>query len=137
MKIIGMMVMVILGVGSIQAQQNLEVTIKKVHQKKGGTVRVALFNNSDSFLKKPVKVWEERVNDMEVKALFINLDEGEYAISVFHDTNDNRKLDTNIMGIPSEPYGFSNDVMGAFGPPSFERAKFKVEGGTRTVIHLR
>ena len=47
---------------------------------------------------------------------------GRYALSAFHDENDNGALDTNLLGIPSEGYGFGNDASAAFGPPSFEAA---------------
>ena len=47
-----------------------------------------------------------------------NVKPGNYAIAVFHDLNGNGKLDRNLIGLPSEPYGFSNDV-GRRGFPSF------------------
>ncbi|MCF8413904.1 MAG: DUF2141 domain-containing protein, partial [Melioribacteraceae bacterium] len=50
---------------------------------------------------------------------------GEYAIKCYHDVNENRELDTNFFGIPSEDYGFSNNAPATFGPPSFEQAAFK------------
>jgi uncharacterized protein (DUF2141 family) len=43
---------------------------------------------------------------------------------VYHDENKNGKLDTNFLGIPTEDYGYSNNVSAWFGPPSWERAKF-------------
>lgn len=60
------------------------------------------------------------------------LSPGKFAIKVFHDENDNRQLDVNWMGIPKEPYGFSNDAMGTFGPPSFQQAAFEVKPGANT-----
>jgi uncharacterized protein (DUF2141 family) len=65
-------------------------------------------------------------------AVFENLPRGEYAIKVFHDTNGNEKLDIGFMG-PKEKYGFSNNVMGFMGPPSFDDAKFAFDGGELTV----
>ena len=49
---------------------------------------------------------------------------GIYAIRVFHDENSNGELDTDLLGIPSEDYGYSNNVSAWFGPPSWERAMF-------------
>ena len=68
-----------------------------------------------------------------VRLQFPDLSLGSYAVKVFHDVDDNSILDTNWMGIPKEPYGFSNDAMGTFGPPSFEQASFKVGAGTNAV----
>ena len=53
-----------------------------------------------------------------------SLDYGNYAIRVFHDENSNGELDSNFLGIPTEDYGFSNNVSAWFGAPSWERAKF-------------
>ncbi len=49
---------------------------------------------------------------------------GTYAVGYYIDANENEKLDTNFLGIPKEEYGFSNNVRGKFGPPSFESASF-------------
>ena len=50
----------------------------------------------------------------------------DYAIAVFHDRNNNGKLDRNFFGAPSEAYGFSNNVRNLFSAPSFEQAKISV-----------
>ena len=55
---------------------------------------------------------------------------GRYALSAFHDENDNGELDTNLMGIPSEGYGFGNEASAAFGPPSFEAASVDVDAAS-------
>ena len=55
---------------------------------------------------------------------------GRYALSAFHDENDNGELDTNLMGIPSEGYGFGNDASAAFGPPSFKAAAVDVDAAS-------
>ena len=67
---------------------------------------------------------------------FDNLPEGEYAVSVFHDLNSNGKLDSNAVGMPTEPYGFSNNAAGNFGPPSFDAAKIKLDQ-SKTAISIR
>jgi uncharacterized protein (DUF2141 family) len=53
-----------------------------------------------------------------------SLEYGIYAIKVFHDENDNGKLDTDFLGIPTERYGYSNNVSAWFGAPGWDRAKF-------------
>jgi uncharacterized protein (DUF2141 family) len=62
-----------------------------------------------------------------------NVKPGSYAIAVFHDTNGNGKLDRNFIGLPSEPYGFSNDV-GRRGAPDFEAARVIVEEPSTTIV---
>lgn len=45
-----------------------------------------------------------------------------YALAVFHDENDNLKIDTGLFGIPVEGFCFSKGAMGTFGPPTFKEA---------------
>jgi uncharacterized protein (DUF2141 family) len=63
---------------------------------------------------------------------------GTYAVALFHDRNSNGFLDKKALGIPKEPYGFSNNASATFGPPSFERAKIVLDGSPVTIeIRLR
>jgi uncharacterized protein (DUF2141 family) len=107
------------------AQHKLVVKVKNIKQSEG-TVRVALFNSEDTFLDKAFQGKSVKANGSEVSIEFADLPAGEYALSVFHDANDNGELDKNFMGIPREGFGFGNNAMGTFGPPSFEKAKFKL-----------
>lgn len=63
---------------------------------------------------------------------------GIWATQVFHDENENNKVDRNILGIPREGLGFSNDAPFRFGPPSFDDAMFQTgpQGG-RISLSLR
>ena len=65
---------------------------------------------------------------------FEGLESGMYAVSLFHDENDNGKLDANFMGIPREPYAFSNNAKGFFGPPTFQDCQFEVVQGTKEIV---
>jgi uncharacterized protein (DUF2141 family) len=51
---------------------------------------------------------------------------GRYAIRMFHDIDSDGAMNTNIIGIPTEPVGFSNNAPVRFGPPSFDAAAFDV-----------
>jgi uncharacterized protein (DUF2141 family) len=66
-----------------------------------------------------------------------NVKPGRYAIAIFHDLNGNGVLDRNIIGLPSEPYGFSNDA-GRRGIPSFSGAQVTVaEPSTAILVPIR
>lgn len=65
-------------------------------------------------------------NNSEHVIVFENVKLGEYALQLFHDVNNDFKLQTNVMGIPTEPFAFSNNAKGKFGPPKFEQAAFEV-----------
>ncbi|MRR38306.1 DUF2141 domain-containing protein, partial [bacterium] len=63
---------------------------------------------------------------------------GQYAIAVFHDKNDNDVLDKNIMGVPKEEYGFSNNARGRLGPPDYGSMRFDVRApSVRQQITIR
>jgi uncharacterized protein (DUF2141 family) len=110
-------------------QGRIEVTVKNIKDQKG-SIRVGLFTNETDFLKKAVDGKIVKVTAGEVKVVFENLKEGDYAVSVIHDENDNGELDKNGFGIPNEGFAFGNNAMGMFGPPSFEKAKVAVKNAT-------
>ena len=63
---------------------------------------------------------------------------GIYAVQAFHDENDNKIIDRNLLGIPKEGLGFSNDAPFRFGPPRFRDAALTIgPGGGRVTIRLR
>ena len=60
---------------------------------------------------------------------FSGVTPGRYAVSVFHDENNNGKLATNFVGMPKEGVGASTNAKGHFGPPKFDAAAFRFAGG--------
>ena len=67
---------------------------------------------------------------------FENIPEGTYAVSIFHDENNNDKLDSNFIGIPKEDYGCSNNAKGFMGPPKWKDAKFELNSDKTITITL-
>ena len=61
---------------------------------------------------------------------FAGVAAGRHAVSVAHDANGNRKVDTNLLGIPKEQWGVSNNVRPTMRPPRFAEAAFDVTEGT-------
>ncbi len=69
--------------------------------------------------------------------VFTQLPPGRYAVIVIHDENDDGRLDTNAMGVPTEGYGFSNDARGFLSAPSFEAAALEVsDSDVSTTVDL-
>jgi len=117
------------------AQGKVEVTVKNIQELKG-TIRMAVYSGEGNFMEKELTSKNVKVTGKEVIVVFENVKAGEYAISTYHDVDNNNELNTGFMGIPKEPYGFSNDARGTFGPPTYEKAKFKVTGDTKTSIKV-
>ena len=59
---------------------------------------------------------------------------GKYAVRCYHDENLNGKMETNLVGKPTEGYGFSNNVIGKFGPPPFEKWLFELNGDMKIIL---
>ncbi|MBC8083701.1 MAG: DUF2141 domain-containing protein [Hymenobacter sp.] len=67
----------------------------------------------------------------------ISLPNGEWAVAITQDTNNNDKLDKNFVGIPTEPYAFSNNVRPKLAAPNFDECKFVVSGPKVVNIVMR
>ncbi|CAL2077579.1 conserved hypothetical protein [Tenacibaculum dicentrarchi] len=102
-----------------------------------GNLYVAIYNNKKAFLKEAIKGRIIKISDKKASLVFENMIAGTYAISAFHDVNDNKKMDTNFIGIPKEPIGISNDAKGFIGPPKYKDAKFDVIQSIKMTIHIK
>jgi len=103
--------------------------IKKIQ----GNLKLGVYDHQDKFLKTAVTWGDKEIVDNTVIFEFEGLKTGMYAVSIFHDENGNGKLDANFIGIPSEPYAFSNNAKGMFGPPSFDDCKFSLSGERKEI----
>jgi uncharacterized protein (DUF2141 family) len=101
-----------------------------------GTVYVSLHDNKKSFddNKGAMQSMQARPKQGTARVVFENVPPGKYALSFIHDENDNKKLDTNWIGIPKEGFGYSKDAMGRFGPPKFDDAVLTIPSGATTVV---
>jgi len=104
-----------------------------------GSLFIAVFRATDDF---PVfgKQFKGIVKEVEGKSqnyTFDNLPEGEYALAIYQDENRNKILDKNLLGIPTEIYGFSNNARRNFSAPSFQEAKFKLNKDLQQTVFLK
>jgi uncharacterized protein (DUF2141 family) len=108
------------------AQCSLEIEISGVKSDKG-KIMLQLLGEKQNVLQQMMGAIQNK------KCLFsiMNLPPGKYAVRYFHDENLNDVMDTNLLGIPTEGYGFSNNATGKFGAPSFEKWLFEVKSDTK------
>ncbi|MBA17861.1 MAG: hypothetical protein CMN73_16165 [Sphingomonas sp.] len=91
-----------------------------------GKVMVAVYNADGWNGGAPVKVAMVDAKAGGVDTVIAGLAPGTYAVRAFQDVDGDMKFGTNPFGMPTEPFGFSNDAMGAGGPPSFDAAAFTI-----------
>lgn len=114
---------------SVAGNETATITIKiKNVKEKTGSIHLALYNNSEVFLKDDVyRFAKTPASSDEVTIVLTGIPFGEYAISIFHDENANDKMDMFMGLLPKEAYGFSNNVVGNMGPPTYDQSKFRVD----------
>lgn len=94
---------------------------------KTGKIYFAIFDKASQFPKgTPVKTGNIFVSGEREISTTLDLPAGEYAVSTFLDENNNGKLDQNIVGIPKERFGFSNNPRILTGAPSYRDCAVRV-----------
>lgn len=120
------------------AQNKVVVHISNFEDNKGSCI-VCLYDNAKGFSGKgePVKkLWVTPVNNTAT-AVFDNVAEGVYAVSVIHDANKNNKFDTNFLGIPTEGYGASKNKLPFAAAPKFDENKFTVTANSTVTANIK
>ena len=108
------------------AQYNLNVEITGLRNNNGNLL-YELFDQNH----KSLKVSNANITNNKCVIVLDNLKSGKYAFNYIHDENKNKKLDTKMLVIPKEGFGYSNNVDAKFGPPAFEKWIFEVKENTK------
>ena len=122
---------------SYSQDANLIIDVLGINEVKG-IIQVGIYNNSDSFPKigGEYRVAYFTVSSKNVTATIENLPQGEYAAALYHDLNSDGECNLNFLGIPKEPYGFSNNIKPFFRAPSYELTKITLKGHKTIQIKL-
>jgi len=127
---------------SLFAQKStLNLTIQNI-QKAEGKIMIAVFKGEENFLEDGKAIASnialvEKTGEISVSFPSLPLGD-DYSIAVYHDVNGNEKLNTNLFGVPTEPYGFSNNARSKWGPPKYEIARFDLnQSETKMVIQVK
>lgn len=118
-----------------KAQHTLTIEAEGITSAEG-YIAVGIYNTDATFLKKG-KTFAGTFEPTQVgktKITIPDLPKGTYAVSIFHDKNGNKELDTNFIGIPKEPVAFYKGKMKTFGPPDFEECAFTIDSDIE--IHI-
>lgn len=98
-------------------------------------VKLNFYNSADTFLQSGQATLQQTVlpGGQHQAQVQVTLPAGEWAVALLQDTNSNGKTDRNALGIPNEPYAFSNNVRPRLSAPKFEDCKFRVTGQGQTI----
>ena len=98
-------------------------------------VKLNFYNAPDKFLKDGQMAIRlvVRPDGKNTLSIPVALAPGEWAVALSQDLNNNDKLDKNFLGIPTEPFAFSNNVKPRLAAPRFEECKFTVAGPGQVV----
>ncbi len=99
-----------------------------------GTVRGGIYASADVWTEVggQVAVCTSRVSGGTSRCTLTSPGPGRFAFAFYHDADDDNQLDRDMVGIPQEAYGFSNNVRPGMGAPSFESAAFDVASAPYT-----
>lgn len=133
----GLLLIFVLLFNSPVSNSTLTIQIQGIEEIKG-KIQIGIFNNAAKF---PDEGGEYRiefikVNSKDVTYKITDLPYGDYAIALFHDVNGDGTCNLNFLGIPKEPYGFSNNVKPVVSAPSFSSAKISVHKDIAISISL-
>jgi uncharacterized protein (DUF2141 family) len=92
-----------------------------------GTVRIELTTEETYDTDGHVRAATLPIQKKQARWTVTDLPHGTYAVRLYHDEDDDGELDTNLVGVPQEAFGFSNDARGRMGPPDFQRAAFVLD----------
>ena len=112
----------------LQAQNTIEVNMSGFTSNNGKAV-IGFFVEEETFLRQPLQSLSTIILDQKSSVTFSNIPDGIYAISVYHDENDNGKIDLIMGMMPKEDTGTSNNPNTFMGPPKWKDAKFEIKNG--------
>ena len=120
------------------AQNKINVQVTNFSNNKGVCL-VCLYDNAKAYAGKgePLKCTTVSIANKTATASFQEIEEGTYAISVIHDANNNKKFDTNFLGIPTEGYGASQNKLPFAAAPKFEENKITLTANSTVTSTIK
>ncbi|UZD24119.1 DUF2141 domain-containing protein [Algoriphagus halophytocola] len=138
MKLAFLSILLFLNIPTLPKTGSIEINIQDLSSDKG-IIQVLVFDQE--------KGWPESVDDAWMalgipikngvaKKTIPDVPEGNYAITVFHDEDEDGLIRKNKVGYPLDDFGFSNNPSLLFGVPSFTKCSEKVESGSTTQFEI-
>ncbi len=126
-KLIFIVVIILASTTSLAEESTLTLEVSGL-QKTGGSVFVGLYSSKENYQSgKAIRRQTIPVTGSTMIINFAQIPFGDYGIKLFHDKNDDKKMNFNFFGIPTELYGYSNNANGFMSGASWKQAKFKID----------
>lgn len=135
MKALTPLLLILLLTSAFRSENSGALVVSLSNVAKTGKMNVAIYRAGEAFPDDKFVV-KSQVGECKTTSCtfqFQDLPYGEYAIAIYQDVNGNGKLDTGTIGIPTEPFAFSNNFKPRWGGPSFEKCSFKFEKDKQSV----
>lgn len=135
-KIMGLILLITINT-TLFAQHHFTVEVSNLVTDKG-SVYLGLYDKKGDFLKENAAIFNAKVKATgnKVSYTFKNLPVGDYAVAVYQDVNNNGKCDRNMIGYPTEGFGFSKNYKPKLSAPKFDEVKIAVKQTTKVSIAL-
>ncbi len=119
------------------SQYNLLVKVHGI-QNTNGQIELSIYNDANVFpeVGKTYKMVRIDSKESEIIYEFKDLPAGEYAIATYHDENNDNECNTNLLGVPTEAFAFSNDFRPFLSAPDFSDCSFKVTQNMELTIEM-
>ena len=124
---------------NINAQQIYDLSVIVTNlENNDGVLQFGLYNIAEKFpiVGETYKMVRVKTSGTSRKYTFKGLPKGDYAVAIYQDENNNDNCDKNFLGVPIEPYAFSNDFRPKLSVPSFKDCSFILDKSKTITIKL-
>ena len=139
MKILISLVCIFFSFVSLAQKEEHTLTVKVTSiESQRGVIEIALYKDPQKFAKvgQTYRIVRVKTEGNTIIHDFKDLEEGKYAVCLFHDENNNKTCDKNFFGIPTEGYAFSNNIRPKFSVPTFEECSMRLDKNKTLTIKM-
>lgn len=140
MKTLFILAFIYLGIHSAPIDEKVDFTVYvNGFTEDTGKAHVAIYRSTDKFPTVGSQYQGQivSIDNKIAKVIFKDIPKGKYAVATFHDKNKNGYMDKNLVGYPTEKFGFSNNARSTFSAPSFESAAVSLEKDKTIWIYIK
>ena len=136
LKYILLIIFITINILSIAQTGKIKVEVSKIDNNEG-VIYIGIYNKPETFPKTDV-VLDKKVKAKEgtIEYIFKNVSVGNYAVAIYHDEDENNKINRYFFGMPSEDYGFSRNPS-VFGLPKYADCNFELKKNKIVTVRIK